>query len=69
MNGVAPEPCDIPRDDHDGEVRFYVTGWKCDHHAPWAAKGLPRPAPGPRAIYTYRAAQAADDHHENGQTT
>ena len=69
MNGVAPEPCDIPRDDHAGEVRFYVTGWRCDRHAPWAAKGLPRPAPGPRAIYTYRAAQAADDHHENGQTT
>ena len=69
MNARLPEPCDVPRGDHDGEVRFYLTGWKCDAHSPWALQGLPRPAPGPRAIYTYRAAQAADTHHENGQTT
>lgn len=55
MNSRAPEPCDIPASDHD-------------RHSPWAAKGLPRPAPGPGALYTYRAAQAAVDHHENGQT-
>jgi hypothetical protein len=68
MTGRAPEPCDIPRSDHDGEVRFYVTGWKCDAHSPWAVRGLPRPAPGPGALYTYRAA-SADHDHENGQTT
>lgn len=69
MNGRATEPCDVPRGDHDGEVRFYVTGWKCDAHSPWAAKGLAQPAPGPGPLYTYRAATAADDHHQNGQTT
>jgi hypothetical protein len=46
MNSRVPEPCDIPAA-HDGEVHFYVTGWKCDAHSPWAAKGLPRPEPGP----------------------
>lgn len=69
MNSRVPAPCDTPRDDHDGQVRFYTTGWKCDAHSPWAAKGLPRPAPGPGPIYTYRAAPGADHHHENGQTT
>lgn len=69
MTGRAPTPCDVPRGDHDGEVRFYVTGWRCDAHSPWAAKGLPRPAQGPGSLYTYRAAQDAADHHENGQTT
>lgn len=47
MNSRAPKPCDIPRDDHGGDIRFYVTGWKCDAHSPWAAKGLPKPQPGP----------------------
>jgi hypothetical protein len=47
MTGRAPQPCDTPTDDHDGEVHFYVTGWKCDAHSPWAVKGLPRPEPGP----------------------
>lgn len=65
MNSRVPEPCDTPDDGHDGEVRFYVTGWKCDAHSPWALRGLSRPAPGPGAIYTYRAPQGAD-HHENG---
>ncbi|MFF9205113.1 hypothetical protein ACF1AE_25495 [Streptomyces sp. NPDC014986] len=68
MTGGVPEPCDIPRDDHDGPVRFYVTGWKCDRHAPWAVKGLRAPAPGPRPIYTYRAPQDAEPHQQNGQT-
>ena len=68
MTGRAPEPCDTPSDDHDGEVRFYRTGWKCDRHSPWAALELPRPAPGPGALDTYPAASANPD-HENGQTT
>jgi len=68
VTGRVPEPCDTPRDDHDGPVRFYRTGWKCDAHSPWSVKGLPRPAPGPGALYTYRAT-SAHHHHENGQTT
>jgi hypothetical protein len=54
VNSRVPEPCDTPDDGHDGQVRFYATGWKCDAHSPWAAKGLPAPAPGPGPIYTYR---------------
>lgn len=65
MTAGVPEPCDVPAD-HDGPVRFYATGWKCDRHAPWAVKGLPAPAPGPAPIYTYRATTGAD--HENGTT-
>lgn len=47
MSARTPEPCDIPATDHDGETHFYVNGWKCDRHSPWAAKGLPKPQPGP----------------------
>ncbi|WP_435279119.1 hypothetical protein [Streptomyces sp. 1222.5] len=47
MSSNVPEPCDVPNGSHGGELRFYRTGWKCDHHAPWAAKGLPKPKPGP----------------------
>lgn len=43
----VPEPCDATIGDHDGELRFYHNGWKCDAHSPWAAKGLPKPEPGP----------------------
>jgi len=68
VTGRAPAPCDVPSNDHDGQVRFYATGWKCDAHSPWAAKGLPAPPPGPGSLYTYRAA-SADHDHENGQTT
>ncbi|WP_326779676.1 hypothetical protein OG481_01945 [Streptomyces longwoodensis] len=39
--------CDVPRDDHEGEIRPYVNGPKCDRHSPWAVKGLPKPQPGP----------------------
>ncbi|MEU9558024.1 hypothetical protein [Streptomyces fumanus] len=68
MTGRAPEPCDVPDPGHDGAVRFYVTGWRCDAHSPWAVQGLPAPAPGPGPIYTYRAAPAAETtHQENGQ--
>ena len=97
MNSRVPAPCDVPNNQHDGEVRFYVNGWKCDAHSPWAVMGLPKPEPGPglpagawatpsplndsrvhdaRAIasgkrragfYSYRAAQAAVDHQQNGQ--
>jgi hypothetical protein len=59
VTAQVPEPCDVPHPGHEGDVRFYVTGWKCDAHSPWAAKGLPAPAPGPGAIYTYRAAHDA----------
>lgn len=61
MTAGVPEPCDIPADDHDGVCRFYVCGWRCDRHSPWAVLGLPRPAPGPTPIYTYRAASADHD--------
>ncbi|WP_159057343.1 hypothetical protein [Streptomyces scabiei] len=33
MSARIPEPCDIPAD-HEGPVRFYRTGWKCERHAP-----------------------------------
>ncbi|GHI91312.1 hypothetical protein [Streptomyces olivaceus] len=66
MSGRASGPCEIPDPDHDGEVHFYRTGWRCDAHSPWALKGLPQPvARRAPAIYTYRAAPAAD---ENGTT-
>jgi len=32
---------------HDGPVRFYLTGWKCKTHSPWALAGRPEPQPGP----------------------
>ncbi|MEU9670346.1 hypothetical protein AB0E25_33195 [Streptomyces bobili] len=47
MSARDPEPCDGMTGDHDGEVRFYLTGWKCDHHAPWALAELAEPQPGP----------------------
>ena len=67
MNSRIPEPCDTPRGDHDGQVHFYVTGWKCDAHSPWAEKGLDKPetlaaGSGDPSLYTYRPAPAADDH-------
>ncbi|MFJ8144655.1 hypothetical protein ACIQ6R_06220 [Streptomyces sp. NPDC096048] len=71
MNGAIPGPCETPAPGHDGEVHFYVVGWRCDAHSPWALQGLD--IPGTRrapALYTYRAASAADTtHHENGPTT
>ncbi|MCX5522251.1 hypothetical protein OG342_05130 [Streptomyces bobili] len=47
MSARVPEPCDGLTGDHDGRVRFYLTGWKCDIHAPWALAGLAEPTPGP----------------------
>ncbi|MFI1324579.1 hypothetical protein ACH4TI_15220 [Streptomyces rochei] len=62
MNGRVPGPCEVPDPGHDGEVHLYANGLRCDAHSPWAQKGLPQPA-GQRApaIYTYRAAPAADE--------
>ncbi|MEV6833549.1 hypothetical protein AB0N17_03295 [Streptomyces sp. NPDC051133] len=47
MTSRDPQPCEIPADEHQGRVRFYITGWRCNAHAPWAEKGLPEPQPGP----------------------
>jgi hypothetical protein len=47
MSSRIPQPCDVPNGAHTGELRFYISGWKCDAHAPWAVKGLPKPQPGP----------------------
>lgn len=33
MTARVPEPCDVPGE-HEGPVRFFVTGWKCRAHAP-----------------------------------
>jgi hypothetical protein len=47
MSSRTPQPCEGLRGEHDGELRFYANGWRCDAHSPWAAKGLPKPQPGP----------------------
>jgi hypothetical protein len=47
MSSRIPEPCDATRGEHDGELRFYATGWKCDAHSPWALAGHQKPEPGP----------------------
>jgi hypothetical protein len=47
VSSRIPEPCDSTRGKHDGQLRFYTTGWKCSAHAPWALAGLPEPQPGP----------------------
>ncbi|WP_121711612.1 hypothetical protein [Streptomyces sp. E5N91] len=69
MTGRVSGPCESPAPDHDGEVHFYVVGWRCDAHSPWAQKGLLLPSTdrGP-AIYTYRAAPAADTTPDQEQT-
>ena len=46
MTAREPQPCEIPGE-HTGRVRFYITGWRCSAHSPWAEKGLPEPQPGP----------------------
>jgi len=46
VSSRIPEPCHATRGEHTGELRFYVSGWACDAHAPWALRGLPAPAPG-----------------------
>lgn len=45
MSARDPEPCDTPGD-HDGPVRFYRTGWRCNAHSPWAQAGQKEPQPG-----------------------
>ncbi|MFH9823061.1 hypothetical protein [Streptomyces bobili] len=47
MSARTPEPCDGLTGEHTGPVRFYVTGWKCSTHSPWALAGLKEPTPGP----------------------
>lgn len=47
MSSRTPQPCDATLGAHDGELRFYVTGWKCDAHSPWALAGRDKPVPGP----------------------
>lgn len=46
MSARDPEPCDGQTGEHTGPVRFYLTGWKCPAHSPWALAGLPEPQPG-----------------------
>lgn len=46
MSSREPEPCEIPGE-HAGPVRFYIVGWRCNAHSPWAEKGLKEPKPGP----------------------
>ncbi|NUS86348.1 MAG: hypothetical protein HOY75_27405 [Streptomyces sp.] len=50
MSARTPGPCDIPAE-HEGPVRFYLTGWKCDRHAPTPE--------------TYRATTAAVNHRKD----
>jgi hypothetical protein len=47
MSARIPEPCDGLTGEHTGPVRFFLTGWKCPAHSPWAEAGLPEPMPGP----------------------
>jgi len=47
VSARTPEPCDGFTGEHTGSVRFYLTGWKCNAHSPWALAGLPEPQPGP----------------------
>lgn len=42
MSARTPEPCDVPRGEHEGPERFYRVGWRCRAHAP---KPEPRPQP------------------------
>lgn len=46
MSSREPEPCDATIGDHNGELRFYITGWKCDAHSPWALAKQDKPEPG-----------------------
>ena len=34
MSARTPEPCDVPRGEHEGPVRFYRVGWRCQVHQP-----------------------------------
>jgi hypothetical protein len=47
MSAREPQLCDGVNGEHAGAVRFYLTGWKCPAHSPWAEAGLPEPLPGP----------------------
>lgn len=45
MTAREPQPCEIVGE-HTGRVRFYVVGWRCSTHSPWAEKGQDEPQPG-----------------------
>lgn len=45
MSSRIPEPCDVPRGEHEGELRFYITGWKCQAHRPQPRPAQPAAAP------------------------
>ena len=45
MSARDPEPCEGIRGEHTGPVRFYLTGWRCNAHSPWAEAGLKEPKP------------------------
>jgi hypothetical protein len=47
MSARTPEPCEGMSGEHTGPVRFYLTGWRCNTHSPWAEAGLDEPVPGP----------------------
>lgn len=47
MSARDPEPCDGLTGEHEGPVRFYRTGWKCNAHSAWAEAGQDEPKPGP----------------------
>lgn len=46
MSSRYRERCDVPNGEHDGRLRFYPCGWRCDAHSPWAERGLDEPKPG-----------------------
>lgn len=50
MSARDQEPCDGLTGEHNGPVRFYLTGWKCKTHSPWAEAGLPEPLPTPSPL-------------------
>ncbi|WP_405543985.1 hypothetical protein OG478_22985 [Streptomyces phaeochromogenes] len=46
MSSRHEEPCDATIGEHHGELHFYVNGWKCDAHSPWAMAKQAAPQPG-----------------------
>lgn len=45
MSSHEPEPCDVPNGEHNGRLRFYPCGWRCNAHSPWAERGMKEPKP------------------------
>ncbi|MFE9448356.1 hypothetical protein [Streptomyces sp. NPDC006739] len=68
MSARVPEPCGGLTGAHDGPVRFYRTGWKCNAHSPWAEAGQDEPQPGPgmpAAAWTTPSPQSASAVFDN----